>query len=166
MERGRKSRMDRSLPLNDDTDYGLCFACGSRNSSGLRLRFKHDQDRIVTEYVPTPNHQGFPGYLHGGVISTLLDEVMSRVSLLDNRWTMTARMDVRYRKPILMHQHVKAYAKLRNEHRGVFEVTGWVELPDGSTAAEAKGTFVPVKAEALARMNRGYPILAREWMSG
>jgi hypothetical protein len=73
-------------------------------------------------------------------------------------------MDVRYRKPILMHQHVKAYAKLRNERRGVIEATGWVELPDGSTAAEATGTFILVKAEDLARMSTGYPILAREWM--
>ncbi len=155
-----------TLSLNDDTDYGLCFACGPRSPSGLRLRFERDGDRVFTSYTPRSEHQGFPGYLHGGVISALLDETMSRVSLLEGRWTMTARLDVRYRKPIYVDQAVRAFAEKRSERRGVVEAVGWVELPDGSTAAEATGTFVPVKDETLAGMSEGYPILAQTWMRG
>ena len=91
---------------------------------------------------------------------------MSRVSLLDGRWTMTARMEVRYRKPVYIGEDVLAFAEKKGERRGVVEAMGWVELPDGSIAAEATGTFVPVKGEALASMSEGYPILAREWMRG
>ena len=156
--------MQNPLPLNDDTDYGLCFACGPLNSSGLRLRFKHDRDQIITEYTPRQDHQGFPGYLHGGVISALLDEVMSRVSLLDNIWTMTARIDVRYRKPIPTNHSIKAFAKRRNKRLRIFETIGWVELPDGSVAADAIGTFIPVKKDDLAKMGEGYPTLAKKWM--
>ncbi len=152
------------LSLNDDTDYGLCFACGPRSPAGLRLRFERDGDRVVTTYTPRSEHQGFPGYLHGGVISALLDETMSRVSLLDGRWTMTARIEVRYRRPIYVDQAIRAFAEKKSERRGVVEAVGWVALPDGSTAAEATGTFVPVRDEILASMSQGYPVLAQEWM--
>ena len=155
-----------TLSLNDDTDYGLCFACGPRSPAGLRLRFERDGDRVFTSYTRRSEHQGFPGYLHGGVISALLDETMSRISLLEGRWTMTARLDVRYRKPIYVDQAVRAFAEKKSERRGVVEAVGWVELPDGSTAAEATGTFVPVKDETLAGMSEGYPILAQTWMRG
>ena len=90
----------RKLPLNDDTDYGLCFACGPRNPSGLRLRFERDGDKVATTFRGQVEHQGFPGYIHGGIITAVLDEVMSRLSLLENRWTITARMNVRFRRPL------------------------------------------------------------------
>ena len=158
--------MSTPLPLNDETDYGLCFACGPRSPSGLRLRFERDGDRIVTSYTPRAEHQGFPGYLHGGVITALLDEAMSRISLIEGRWTMTARLDVRYRKPMYVGQTVRAFAEKKSERRGVIEAVGWVELPDGSKAAEATGTFVPVRDDTLESMTEGYPQLAQTWMRG
>ena len=154
------------LPLDDETDYGLCFACGPRNPSGLRLRFERAEETVTTRFRGREEHQGFPGYLHGGVITALLDEVMSRVSLLDNRWTMTARIDVRFRQPIMVGQEVTAFGEKAEERRGVLEARGRVELADGSVAAEAVATFVFVKKETLAQMSAGYPGLAREWMRG
>ncbi|MBM3935150.1 MAG: PaaI family thioesterase [SAR202 cluster bacterium] len=152
------------LPLNDDTDYGLCFACGPRNETGMRLRFEVEGDRILTRYTARPEHQGFPGYLHGGVISALLDEVMSRVSLLEGKWTMTAKMEVRFRKPVLIGQEVTAVGKLAEKGRGLVKTEGSAVLPDGTIAAQATATFVFVAEETLARMSAGYPGLASTWM--
>ena len=159
--------MDESGPglsLNDDTDYGLCFACGPRNECGLRLEFERDGDSVTTSYTPPEHHQGFPGVLHGGVISALLDEVMSRVSIVEGRWTQTARMEVRYRLPIPLNATVTAVARKLKERRGFVEAEGRVLLADGSVAAEASGTFAPVSDETLAEMSAGYPRLSREWM--
>ena len=100
------------------------------------------------------------------MVSALLDETMSRISLLEGRWTMTARLEVRYRKPMYVGQTVRAFAEKKSERRGVVEAVGWVELPDGTTAAEATGTFVPVRDERLADMSEGYPQLAQTWMRG
>ena len=152
------------LPLNDETDYGLCFACGPRNPSGLRLRFEREGDNVTTIFEGREEHQGYPGYLHGGVISALLDEVMSRVSLLENRWTMTARMEVRFRRPISPGQRVKAIAARTRTARGFVEAQGRVELPDGKVAAEASGTYAFLSGETLAQISAPYPGLAREWM--
>ena len=152
------------LSLNDETDYGRCFVCGPRNENGLRLRFERDGDAVTTSYKASDHHQGFPGVLHGGVVSALLDEVMSRVSVVEGRWTQTARMEVRFRRPVPVDSTVTAVARKTRERRGFIEAEGRVLLADGSVAAEASGTFAPVTDEALVEMSSGYPKLSREWM--
>ena len=153
-----------SLPLNDETDYGLCFACGPRHPSGLRLVFHRDGSRVTTTFTAEEAHQGFPGYLHGGIISTILDEVMSRVTVLDNRWSLTARLDVRFREPVGTGQAITAIGeKVRVRGRFV-ETRGKVETPDGTVVADAVGRYAYVPDEALARIAEGYPRLREEWM--
>ena len=152
------------MKLNDDTDYGLCFACGPRNKVGLNLRFERHGATVTTTFCGRQEHQGFPGYLHGGIITALLDEVMSRVSLLENRWTMTARMEVRFRRPIPIDQQVTAIGEQAGPNRRLLQARGKVILPDGSVAADAVGTFVFLDNETLAEMSADYPTLTEEWM--
>jgi len=58
------------------------------------------------EFTPRQEHQGWPGVLHGGLVCTLLDEVMARVFFFDQeeRWMVTAKMEVRYFKPVPLEQ--------------------------------------------------------------
>jgi acyl-coenzyme A thioesterase PaaI-like protein len=86
-----------NLPLNDD---GMCFGCGKHNPIGLRLTFWWEGDTYFTKYTPERVHQGWAGRTHGGMLSLVLDEMLSRAALerhgLD--W-VTAEMTVRLRKP-------------------------------------------------------------------
>jgi uncharacterized protein (TIGR00369 family) len=154
------------LSLNDDTDYGLCFACGPRNVAGLHLMFQQDGDTVTTTFRGREEHQGFPGQVHGGVISALLDEVMSRVPLLSGRWAMTARMDLRFRRPVMVGEDVTAVAERVREMRGFVEASGRVLLPNGDIAADATGTFKYLGDDTLRGMSAEYPRLAEEWMRG
>ena len=153
------------LSLNDQTDYGLCFACGPRNPYGLKLHFERDGDRIVSRFTALEEYQGFPGYLHGGIITALLDEVMSRVSIVNqNRWSMTAGIDVHFRKPVFIGQEVTAVAEHLETNRRVVTARAELVLPDGTVAAKATGRFFHVPQERLAEMTSDYPALARDWM--
>ena len=153
------------LSLNDQTDYGLCFACGPRNPYGLKLHFERDGDRIVSRFTALEEYQGFPGYLHGGIITALLDEVMSRVSIVNqNRWSMTAGIDVHFRKPVFIGQEVTAVAEHLESNRRVVTAQAELLLPDGNVAAQATGRFFLVPEERLAEMTSDYPALARDWM--
>ena len=153
------------LSLNDQTDYGLCFACGPRNPYGLKLHFERDGDRIVSRFTALEEYQGFPGYLHGGIITALLDEVMSRVSIVNqNRWSMTAGIDVHFRKPVFIGQEVTAVAEHLETNRRVVTAQAELVLPDGTVAAKATGRFFHVPQERLAEMTSDYPALARDWM--
>ena len=153
------------LSLNDVTDYGLCFACGPRNPYGLKLHFERDGDRIVSRFTALEEYQGFPGYLHGGIITALLDEVMSRVSIVNqNRWSMTAGIDVHFRKPVFIGQEVTAVAEHLETSRRMVTAQAELLLPDGNVAAQATGRFFLVPEERLAEMTSDYPALARDWM--
>ena len=154
-----------TMSLNDDTDYGQCFVCGPNNVSGLQLRFHSDRNRVMTTFRGGSHHQGFPGRVHGGILTALLDEVMSRVSLLEDRWTMTARMEVRFRLPVPLDEEVTAIGWKSASRRGLWEALGNVMLSDGEVAAEAVGTFLEVPNETLAEITEGYPELASQWMS-
>jgi acyl-coenzyme A thioesterase PaaI-like protein len=60
----------------------MCFLCGTENPIGLHLRFyTDDEGRCIARFRPKPEHQGYPGQLHGGIISSLLDEP-TQISIL------------------------------------------------------------------------------------
>jgi uncharacterized protein (TIGR00369 family) len=152
------------LSLNDFTDYGRCFACGPKNDCGLGLKFERTGNKVTTKYIPSDHHQGFPGLLHGGIISSLLDEVMSRVSVLEGKWTQTVKLEVRFRRPISLCQTVTAEAMKVGERRKLIQAKGIILLEDGSLAAEGKGMFAPVSDHALSEMSAEYPVLRNQWM--
>ncbi|RPH57746.1 MAG: PaaI family thioesterase [Chloroflexi bacterium] len=88
-----------NLQHNSDS----CFACGLENSSGLRLRF-HDngKDQVFAHFTLEPQHAGYPGMAHGGIVAAILDEVGGRTVMINNPncFFVTARMDVRYHQPV------------------------------------------------------------------
>ena len=155
-----------ALPLNDASDYGLCFACGPRNDGGLQLTFRQDGDTVVTTYTALERHQGFPGFLHGAVITGLLDEVMSRVPVIEGRWGMSAKLDIRFRHPVRIGDVLTATARKDGGRGAIMRTSARVTLPDGRVAAEATATFALLSPNALADMAQDYPGLARTWRVG
>ena len=155
-----------ALPLNDASDYGLCFACGPRNDGGLQLTFQQDGDTVVTTYTALERHQGFPGFLHGAVITGLLDEVMSRVPVVEGRWGMSAKLDIRFRLPVRVGDVLTASARKDGGRGAIMRTSARVTLPDGRVAAEATATFALLSPVALADMAQDYPGLAQTWRVG
>ena len=79
---------------------------------------------------------------------------------------MTARMELRFRRPVMVGDEVTAVAERVREMRGFVEATGKVLLPDGDIAADATGTFKYLEDDTLRGMSAEYPRLAEEWMRG
>jgi uncharacterized protein (TIGR00369 family) len=79
-----------------------CFVCGGANASGMQLTFEQDDaaQRIRGRFRIGAQYQGATGYLHGGMIATLLDEVMAKVSRFRKEHAVTAGLTVEYRKPV------------------------------------------------------------------
>ena len=154
------------VPLNDESDYGLCFACGSKNQGGLHLTFERHGNQVVTTYQGKENHQGFPGFLHGAVITALVDEVMSRVPVLENRWGMSARLDIRFRLPIAINRLVTATAEKSGSHGNFINTKAWITLDDNRVAAEATGSYALLTEDSLDKMALGFPKLAASWKPG
>ncbi len=81
--------------------YGNCFVCGEKNSGGLRLCFEINPERktLKTTFVASPTYQGWDGLVHGGIISTLLDEAMAKLVYELGYEAVTASLEVRFKKP-------------------------------------------------------------------
>jgi acyl-coenzyme A thioesterase PaaI-like protein len=151
--------------LNDETTYQRCFACGHRNESGLKLIFRREGERIVTDYMPSERFQGFPGVLHGGILATMLDETMSRTGALRREWLMTGKLDIRYRRPAPIDQPLRAWGEIARERDGAIDAIGAVELMDGTVLAEARGMFLRMPDALAAASADQYPEFINYWQS-
>ncbi len=128
-----------------------CYVCGLENPIGLKVRFYQDDEtgKVVVDYTPDPHHEGWPGHLHGGVILAIFDEVLGRAGFLKGIWTMTGKLEVRFRAPVPMGVPLRFEAWIEEERRRFLVVAGHLLLPDGTKAVTARGTYVRVPEEQL-----------------
>jgi uncharacterized protein (TIGR00369 family) len=131
----------------------LCFVCGLDNPIGLKLAFYEDeQGHVAARFTPQSQHQGYPGVVHGGIVTALLDEVLARVAIGSGRWVMTARLNLRYRRPIPLDQPLTVVGQALGWKRSLFEARGQIILADGQVGAEAEGTFAEVRPEQVEQL--------------
>ncbi len=125
------------VTLNTDLNEGYCFGCGQNNPMGLKLRFTKDGGTLRTEYTPNKMHQGWPGLLHGGIVATLLDEVMSNVAYATGSTCITASIEIRQRKPINLDESLVITAWITRQRSKIIETAGKICLQDGTVVAES-----------------------------
>jgi uncharacterized protein (TIGR00369 family) len=129
-----------------------CFGCGQDNESGLRLEFSVDAQHQVhcTARIPE-RFQGPPGYVHGGIIATLLDEAMSKANRQFGVVAMTRQMEVEYLKPVPVDTPIKITGRhLRvsgRKHHCEAEITS----EDGTVLAQGRALFVAIDPAMLKR---------------
>lgn len=131
----------------------MCMVCGTDNASGLKARFLElDTGELLGSFVPQQDHQGYPGRLHGGIASTLLDETIGRaVSISDpGAFGVTVELNVRFRKPVPLDREVRAVARITRDGGRLFEGCGEIVLEDGTVAVEASGRYMRMPIERIA----------------
>jgi acyl-coenzyme A thioesterase PaaI-like protein len=143
--------------LNDHTEYQRNFVHGLRNASGLLLQYHLAGDRVVTTWVAGEDHVGFPGFVHGGLIAAVLDDVMGRCSVLHRRWVVTGRMETRYREVAPLGAALRVEGWTTRLTRRVMQAQAEMSLEDGRVVAEASGTYLPVPQPLVDRMVDAWP---------
>lgn len=123
-----------------------CFGCGRDNPIGLKLDMKLDGDRCVAYFTPKAEHESYGDCMHGGLTSTLLDEVMGDyVFRKAGKPAYTARLEIRFRSAIRIGETVKVEG-WPEVHRGrLFIMKGKITHADGTPAAEAKAEMMLAK---------------------
>ena len=132
----------------------LCFVCGVRNSSGLKASFyETEKGELIATFVPGIEHQSYPGRLHGGVASAILDETIGRAILVGNEkaiWGLTLELNLAYKKPIPLGVELKVVARITEENSRFFHGTGEIVLPGGEIAVTARGKYLKAPLEKIA----------------
>lgn len=135
----------------------MCFVCGLKNVAGLQASFYETENRaLVATFTPGEAHQSYPGRLHGGISSAILDETIGRAIMIgceQDVWGVTLELKVEYRKPAPLNQELKVVGRITEENSRFFSGTGELILPDGSIAVRASGRYMKVPLEKIADLD-------------
>ncbi|MBI3076954.1 MAG: PaaI family thioesterase, partial [Deltaproteobacteria bacterium] len=110
---------------------------------GLRLRFQLEgEDAVRTEFVPGERFQGWQGIVHGGILATLLDELMVNAVWLRGVRAVTGRLELSLRRPARVGERLCARATIQKTTRKTVEVAGQVTGEDGGVVAEGQALLL------------------------
>lgn len=131
-----------------------CFVCGEANAIGLRQRFETDGRVVRTRFTPRPEHAGFQGVVHGGILATLLDEIMVWACAVQARkFGFCAEMNLRFQRPATPGAEVLVEAEMVQDRRGrIFEAKAEVRNAAGEVLASATGKYMPIRDADMAEL--------------
>ena len=136
----------------------LCFICGLKNKFGIHAHFYITETKeLIALFTPSEEHQSYPGRLHGGIASAVLDETIGRAILNyydEEVWGVTIDLNVKFKKPIPLNEELKVVGRITNENSRMFEGTGEIILKNGEVAVTAEGKYFKVPLEKIADFNR------------
>jgi acyl-coenzyme A thioesterase PaaI-like protein len=120
-----------------------CFACGTLNRHGLRLLLHVEPRRCWTELALDERFEGWAGMAHGGIVCTILDEVMAWALVGEDNWGVTARLSVDFKRPVPIGVRIRAEGEIATARRRIVETTATIiAVDDGATLATARGTYL------------------------
>jgi acyl-coenzyme A thioesterase PaaI-like protein len=124
--------------------HDLCFGCGQSNLFGLQLELEPRPDGgVAGRFFVKQDHQGPPGYAHGGVLAAALDEAMALLLFAQDREARTAGLEVTLLAPAPVGEFVLVEAELRGVEGRELELAARASAArDGRTLATGRGTFV------------------------
>lgn len=129
-----------------------CFACGLLNRQGLHLAFEQTTDtEVAAVFDCAGRFEGYPGVVHGGIVSLLLDSAMTHCLFAQGRTSMTAELTVRFRKPVRSNRSAVIRAQVKRSSPRL-QVLSAELIQDGETKAVGHGKFMAVAAEPAPRM--------------
>ena len=135
-----------------------CFVCGESNPFGLKLRFETDGRIVQTRFVPRAEHIGFKGVVHGGLIATVLDEIMVWACAVPTRkFAYCAELTVRYLQPLAPGAEVIVTSELvANRKDRIYEAKASARTAANVLLAEATGKYLPIKSAVIAELARDF----------
>ncbi len=121
-------------------EYRMCFGCGKDNPIGLKLKFQQDGKQVRAEFTPKEHHQGWPGYVHGGVLFCLLDEAVGYATMYTGNNAVTAKIQIRLKRMVQVGEPLVITASVKKNNKRLVETEASICLKDGTVIAEASST--------------------------
>jgi acyl-coenzyme A thioesterase PaaI-like protein len=139
--------------LKKQKNARFCFVCGVANNEGLHSEFYElDDGTIAATTVALFSHQSYPGRVHGGVSTALLDETIGRAINITEpeTWGVTVEINMRFKKPLPYNVPLLITGRITENKSRLFAGEGRIILPDGSVAAIAAAKYMKMKLTDIA----------------
>jgi acyl-coenzyme A thioesterase PaaI-like protein len=143
--------MDEILESIPKLEGYNCFACGTENPIGLNLSFYRQGEYICSDISLEKDYEGWENMAHGGIVSTLLDEVMSWTVIYFRRiFFVTRRMKIKYIKPVPLYRLLTVKAKMiEGENRRLCKAKGLIQDEEKNTLVRGEATFAILSGKDL-----------------
>ena len=131
----------------------MCLVCGLKNEFGLHTFFYElDNDELLGLFTPREVHQSYPGRLHGGIATAILDETIGRAIMIKHNeiWGVTVEFRTRFRQQVPLDTEIRVVGRIEKENRRFFEGSGEILLSDGSVAVQGYGKYIKLPLEKIA----------------
>lgn len=134
-----------------------CFACGTENPIGLNMQFYRMKDMVCSDIVLEKDHEGWENMAHGGIISTLLDEVMSWTVLYFKRtFLVTRKMDIKYIRPVPLGIPLTVRGKILSETDNLrIDIRGEITDSEERLLVRSRAEFVMLTENQLTAVSDG-----------
>ncbi len=139
-----------SNPFNEIPGF-QCFACGKDHPHGLHLKLEKTDDQVFCRFKATKEWSGFSNILHGGIQSTILDEVMWWTAFESrNQLCLTQTMEIEFRSAVNTGADLVAMGRVINEQPNAVDVVGELRIGE-EIAVRANGRYFFPTSRLLAR---------------
>ena len=120
-------------------DNNNCFVCGTKNKIGLKLKFTYvkNSDLAKSEVIFPDHFQGWANIVHGGLVSTVLDEIMIKTAEIRGLKCVTAEINIKFKKPALTKTKYILKAKIKEIKRKIIFTEASIQDLDNITIATA-----------------------------
>jgi uncharacterized protein (TIGR00369 family) len=142
--------------IRKQNNSSRCFICGVANDKGLHTEFYELEDgTLAATAVAQSFHQSYPGRVHGGVSTALLDETIGRAINITEpeTWGVTVEINVRYKKPVPYDVPLLITGKITENRSRLFSGEGRIILPDGTTAVTATAKYMKLKLKDISEFD-------------
>jgi acyl-coenzyme A thioesterase PaaI-like protein len=127
-----------------------CFVCGAHNAQGLQLKFRREGDEVRADFTPQPHHAGFRAIIHGGILSTVLDEAMFwAAAVATGRFGLAVELNVRFVKKVSVGERLTVVAVFVADKGRLWESRAKLCRADGTVAARATCKQMPMSADEM-----------------
>ncbi len=134
-----------------------CFACGQLNVHGLHLDLHAREGRCWSELELPERFEGWEGIAHGGIVCTILDEVMAWAIVEQDAWGVTARMTVEFKRPVRIGTRIRGEGWIVRARRRLFDTAARiVDVESGAELATAEATYVAAPEERRRELKERY----------
>ncbi len=140
--------------MNKQPNSDHCFVCGRKNPAGLYMQFyDNGNNEVCSDYTVASRYQSYPGIVHGGILASMLDEVVGRVAIIGDHhhFMVSVRLEVVYRHPVPIETPLKIKGRIVRLGGRLGKAQGEIILPDGRVACEAAITLADIPAEILSK---------------
>jgi uncharacterized protein (TIGR00369 family) len=150
----------REIVARDGRRYAFadhnCFGCGPGNPIGMGIHIELGEGTARCAWTAGPDFVGWSDRVHGGIIATLLDEVMAWAPSSFDSWAVTAELSIRYRSPAAPGETLRASGRVAQRRRRIYDVVGEVRGADDRLVATGRGRYLGASPSEKADLKARY----------